>query len=333
MGHIDASVQALQDLLDTLLDISRLDAGLVTPKPTDFPLADVFERLSLEYAGPAEEKSLALRVRPCGFWLRTDSRLLTRILMNFISNALRYTQRGGVLLASRRRGDNVRVEVWDTGMGIAPEHIHDVFGEYVQLGNPERNRTKGLGLGLAICDRLAQLLELPIGVRSTPGRGSVFWIEVPLGIAHMEAATEPAHAASGTHLAGTIVVIEDDTLAAASMIDLLGGWGCRAIGAASAVEALHRCDEAGAIPDMAICDYRLLGGEDGISAGLALRRRYGPMPVLLVSASADDRLIAGAARRNFSLLTKPVRPGKLRAVVQQMLARRETARPDETPAV
>ena len=332
VNHIEASVQALQDLLDTLLDISRLDAGLVTFKPADFPVAELFARLDLEYAGPAEEKDLVLRVRPSDLWLHTDSRLLARILMNFVSNALRYTTRGGVLLACRRRGGKAVIQVWDTGVGISPEHIHEVFGEYVQVDNPERNRAKGLGLGLAICDRLARLLELPLGVRSVPGRGSVFWIEVPLGLAHEQDGRETTDVAAGIHLSGVVVVIEDDALAAAGMIELLRSWGCRAIGAASAREAQQHCDAAGAIPDMAICDYRLLDGEDGISAGLALRRRYGPIPVLLVSASADDRLIAGAARRQFTLLTKPVRPGKLRAVVQQMLAQRDNKPESTSPA-
>jgi signal transduction histidine kinase/CheY-like chemotaxis protein len=321
VGQIDASVLALQDLLDTLLDISRLDAGLVVPKPAEFPVADLFSRLALEFAGPAEEKNLEFRVRPSSLWLHTDPRLLARILMNFISNALRYTSRGGVLLSCRRHGGKAIIQVWDTGVGIPAEHLQDVFSEYVQLANPERNRAKGLGLGLAICDRLAQLLELPLGVRSRPGHGSSFWIEVPLGAARSDTATDLVEVKPDGHLAGNVVVIEDDALAATGMIELLSGWGCGVIGAASTGEAIRLCEEAGSTPAMAICNFRLGGGEDGIAAGLALRRRYGTIPVLLISGDIDDRLIAGAARRNFALLTKPVRPGKLRAVVQQMLAR------------
>lgn len=325
VGHIDASVQALQDLLDTLLDISRLDAGLVASKPTDFALADLFERIVLEYAGPAEEKGLALRVRPCQVWLRTDPALLMRILMNFVANALRYTARGGVLVACRRRGDQATLQVWDTGVGIPAEHIREVFSEYVQLGNPERHHAKGLGLGLAICDRLAQLLGLAIGVRSIPGHGSVFWIDVPLGQPQIATAPAIPEVVASGQIEGTVAVIENNTADAASMIGLIAGWGCQVVGAASAAEATALCSEAGATPDLVIAAYRLRDGDDGISAGLAMRRQYGPIPVVLIGTDNDERLVAGAAHRRFALLTKPVRPGKLRAIVQQLLAERRAA--------
>ena len=321
--HIDASVQALQDLLEALLDNSRIDAGLVVAKPTDFPLTDLFARLGLEYTGPAEEKHLDLRIRYRDLWVHTDPRLLERILMNFIGNALRYTARGGILLASRRRGDKVRIQVWDTGAGIPAEHLQDIFSEYVQLGNPERNRAKGLGLGLAICDRLAQLLKLPLGVVSEPGRGSMFWIEVPLGVVREGKAVDVTALTSSAEIDGTVVVLEGDEMGSAGMIGLIAGWGCRAIGATSSVDAMTLCEEAGKAPDLVITDSRLPGGEDGVAAGLVLRRRYGNIPVLILSADTDDRLVASTARRHFSLLVKPVRPGKLRATVQQMLAERK----------
>ena len=320
VGHIDASVQALQDLLDTLLDMSKLDAGLVAAKPADFPLATLFERLALEYGGPAEEKQVALRVRPTQLWLRTDPNLLARILMNFVANALRYTKEGGILLAARRRGNKAVIEVWDIGIGIAPEHLQDVFSEYVQIGNPERHHAKGLGLGLAICERLARLLRLPLGVRSVPGRGSVFRIEVPLGLAGEIAPPPMPEALSSSRIDGTVVVIEDEADGSAGMVGLVAGWGCLVIGAGSSAAAIALCEQDGHTPDMLIADFRLASGEDGISAGLALRRRYGPIPVLLISADNDERLVAGAARRKFALFTKPVRPGRLRAVVQQMMA-------------
>jgi CheY-like chemotaxis protein/anti-sigma regulatory factor (Ser/Thr protein kinase) len=320
VSKVNASILALQDLLDALLDISRLDAGLITPRPTEFALADVFARLRLEFVGPAEARRLDLRVRPTDVWLNTDAHLLVRILMNFVSNALRYTTHGGVLVACRRRQGKALIEVWDTGIGIEPEHLQDIFSEYVQLDNPERNRAKGLGLGLAICERLSELLKLPLGVRSVAGRGSVFRIEVPLGQARSPAAAEAV--ASPASIEGAVAIIEDDATRAAGMVYLLAGWGCRTIGATSADGLMRRCDEAQLLPDMAICDCRLADGADGITAGLALRSRYGPIPVLLLTADVDDKLIVGAARRDFALLTKPVRPGKLRALVQQMLAQR-----------
>ena len=323
VANVNASVAALQDLLDTLLDISRLDAGLIVPKVSDFPLDELFARLRLEFAGTAEARGLELRVRGCDVWLNTDQQLLGRVLMNFVSNALRYTMRGGVLLACRRRGDKAVIEVWDTGVGVEAGHLQEIFNEYVQLANPERNREKGLGLGLAICDRLAQLLKLPLGVRSVPGRGSVFRIEVPLGRARAAVASETT--TSAARLEGTLVIVEDESEAAAGLADLARSWGCRAIHATSAAEALQRCCDAGVVPDMAICDFHLADGNDGIAAGFALRARFGPLPVLLLTADVNDRLIVGASRRHFALLTKPARPGKLRALVQQMLATAKAA--------
>ncbi|HEX8987567.1 MAG TPA: ATP-binding protein [Rhodocyclaceae bacterium] len=326
--HIDASVQSLQDLLDTLLDMSRLDAGLVNAKPADFAVAELLERLKLEYSGPMEEKGLALRVRPSNLWLHTDPGLLTRVLLNFAANALRYTARGGVLVACRRRSEKARLQVWDTGIGIAPEHLKDVFGEYVQLGNPERNNAKGLGLGLAICDRIARLLGLEIGVRSVPGRGSVFWIDVPLGQAQAKSEPEAALPMPNVVIEGTVVVLENEAAGGHSMVGLLAGWGCLAVGAGSAAEAAALCDEGGMTPEMIIAEYRL-PGESGVSAALALRQRYGPLPVVIIGN--DDALIAGAERRGFTLLNKPVRPGKLRAIVQQTLAQYQAAAEGEQP--
>jgi signal transduction histidine kinase/CheY-like chemotaxis protein len=320
--HIDESVLALQDLLDTLLDVSRLDAGLVTAKPTDFAVSDLLSRLALESGGPAEEKGVALRIRPSRLWLRTDPGLLMRIIMNFVSNALRYTPHGGVLVACRRRGSHARLQVWDTGIGIPREHLDTVFCEYIQLANPERNKAKGLGLGLAICDKLAKLLGLTIGVRSVPGRGSVFWVDVPLGEEETDA-PEAASAMPNIRIEGTVVVLEDAANSAASMVGLIAGWGCQVIGAGSAEAAIALCEATGKTPDMVITEYRLQASGDGLAAGVVLRERFGRPPVLLIGADVDDRLIGKAADLGFALLTKPVRPGKLRAIVQQMLARRQ----------
>lgn len=325
VGNIGESVDSLQDLLETLLDMSRLDAGMVNAKPKDFAIDDLFASLQLEHEGLAEEKGLRLLVRPSALWLRTDPGLLMRILMNFVSNALRYTARGGVLVGCRRRSGIARIEVWDSGHGIPEAKIKEVFSEYVQLDNPERSRAKGLGLGLAICDRLAGILGLRIGVHSRPGRGSVFWVEVPIGTPSDEVAVDVL-AVPEIGVEGTVVVLESDEATSAGLIGLLAGWGCLAIGAHNAGEALTLCDESDIAPDLVITDWQLEGGEDGIAAGLAIRRRYGPIPVLLFTAEADERLVAGAARRQFTLMTKPVRAGKLRAVVQQLLAKNtETA--------
>lgn len=329
--HIDASVQALQDLLDTLLDISRLDARLVTASPVDFPVADLFSRLALEYGGPVEEKGLKLDIRRSNLWLHTDPGLLMRVLINFVANALRYTQRGGILVACRRRGNRATIQVWDTGIGIPAEHLDAVFAEYVQLGNPERDKAKGLGLGLAICDRLARLLGLKIGVRSNPGRGSVFWVDVPLGQPAVAPRPEPLELLPNVLMDGTVVVLEDESNSPASMFGLVASWGCLTIRASSSDDAIALCEEECAMPDMVIADYRLPGGEDGVAAVQNLRKRFGPAPALVIAADLDERLSAAAAIPELRLLVKPVRPGKLRAIVQQTLAqRRATAEGDLT---
>jgi CheY-like chemotaxis protein len=238
--------------------------------------------------------------------------------MNLVSNALRYTESGGVLLACRRRGDRAILQVWDTGIGIPENQRQAIFSEYVQLGNPARTHGKGLGLGLAICDRLSQLLELPMGVDSSVGRGSVFWIEVPLAVA---AETEPivSSAIPAVDLRGTIVVLEDDELIASGMAGLIGGWGCQVVVGTSSEEVIRQCERAGVRPNAIIADYRLGGEQNGLDAALALRRRYGEIPVLLTTGSAEPGLVKGATARGFIELTKPVRPGKLRAVLQSML--------------
>lgn len=316
--QIENSVRLLQDLLDTLLDVSRLDAGLVVPRPSSFPVADILERIALEFAGPAQEKGLRLRVRPNSLWLRTDPQLLARIVMNFASNALRYTASGGVLLAVRRRKERAVLCVWDTGIGI-PEHQRQViFNEYVQLDNPARAHGHGLGLGLAICDRLSQLLALPMGVRSIEGRGSMFWVEIPLAVPGKHLEVQDSAAVAG--ISGVVAVLEDDPNVAAGLIGLLGGWGCGAVAGATLEEVVEQCDADGIRPDAIIADYHLGGTANGVDAALALRRRYGEIPVLLTSGSAGPGLIKGAEARGFIELTKPVRPGKLRAVLQSMLA-------------
>lgn len=323
VANVNASVLALQDLLEALLDISRLDAGLVTACATHFPLADLLARLRLEFEGTAQARQLRLHVRDSDAWLTTDPQLLGRILMNLVSNALRYTRRGGVLVGCRRRRGKVLIEVWDSGIGIEAVHLHEIFKEYVQVANPERNRDKGLGLGLAICDRLAELLQLPMGVRSVLGRGSVFWIEVPLGEPQAPAVDDTPSPAS---MAGTIAVISNATSAVAGLLELVAGWGCRTVQADSVDSLLLQCEEVQIVPDVAICDLPSDRGEEGIAAGLALRRRFGALPVLLLSADISDKLVIGAARRDFALLGKPVRPGKLRALLQHLLAQQRITR-------
>ena len=215
VGHIQAAADALQNLLDGILDVSRLDGGNLVPRLSSFPLSHVLDQLTPGLLLLAQQKGLRLKVRSTRLWVRGDQQIIERILLNLVGNALRYTQTGGVLVSCRRpRGDAVRVEIWDTGAGIAEDAREEIFEDYVQLGNPERDQAKGLGLGLAICRRLADLLDIPLGVRSRLGRGSVFWIELPLVPTGASAEVPPAallpagQEPDATLLSGTVLVVK-----------------------------------------------------------------------------------------------------------------------------
>ena len=325
VAHIQSAVDALQNLLDAILDISRLDGGNVVPSIGCFPLSQVLDRLGQDLSLLAAQKGLRLKLRSTRFWVRSDEKIVERILLNLVGNALRYTRTGGVLVSCRRRRDVLVVEVWDTGAGI-PEHAREgIFEEYVQLANPERDRAKGLGLGLAICRRLADLLGIPLGVRSRPGRGSVFWIELPVVLAGLprelpstesalsEGVVDPAR------IRGTVLVVERDALVRAGMQQAIVSWGGRVLLAADREEALSRCRESDPPPDLTICNLRLPGRGSGIELAQELRREYEGMAVLLVSADVSDEAQTAARNAGFALLKQPVPAGRLRAALRHLL--------------
>lgn len=327
VGHIQSAVDSLQNLLDAMLDISRLDGGNVVPRIDVFPLGHVLDRIGRDLSLLAEHKGLRLKVRPTPIRLRSDEQIVERILLNLVSNALRYTSRGGVLVSCRRRrGEMAMIEVWDTGAGIPEIAREAIFEEYVQLGNPERDRAKGLGLGLAICRRLADLLQIRIGVRSRPGRGSVFWVEVPVASASACGSQEPDQvrpielADDLARISGTVLVVEGDTLVRGGMERAIVEWGGSVIPAASHEEALYRCQQAGHPPDLLISNIHLPGRVDGIALARELRRKFERMAVLLVTADVSEEAQAAARNAGFSLLKQPVSPGRLRAALRNLLA-------------
>lgn len=321
IDNLDAAVRAMQDLLDALLDISRLDALAVQVNLRSFPMADIFEKLRSSLMPVAVEKGLRLHIRASDVWVRSDPVLLHRILLNLVVNALRYTRRGGVLVACRvRGGGHVRIEVWDTGIGIAPEHQQDIFREFYQVGNTERDRSKGLGLGLNIVDRTARLLGYPLEMQSRPGRGTRFSIEVPVA---------PAGASSAVHVLPdamtfddldglAVLVIEDDGLAREALASLLASWGCRVSMAEGLVSAMPHLS-GGFVPDVLISDYRLRQGENGIDTVRQLRDVAGRnIPACLMSGDTDPDLMQAARTAGLTLLHKPVRPAKLRSLIRRL---------------
>lgn len=324
-----ASVEALEGLFHALLDVSKLDAGVVVPEVRDFRLQALFERIAPDYSDQAADKGLRLHWRPTGAVVRSDVVLLERILRNLVSNAIRHTDAGGVLIGCRRRGGKIRIDVVDSGVGIAPAHLTDIFQEFYQIGNPERDRTKGLGLGLAIVHRLASLLKHAVQVRSVPGRGSVFSVTVPCGdVAAVEHDLFVASDFIDTKLSDPLIVVIDDEQAVLDgMREVLQEWGARPLLASSGDEALARLAERGERPSAVVADYRLRHAETGIAAIGRIRDRYGAdIPGVLVTGdTAPDRLREAEAS-GYHLLHKPIRPASLHALLRFLLSAPDSGR-------
>ncbi|HEX6979545.1 MAG TPA: ATP-binding protein, partial [Alphaproteobacteria bacterium] len=255
IGRIDAAVGAMNELFEALLDMSKLEAGILEPNFTEFPVDRLFKRIETTFADAARKKGLRLVVAPSGAWVRSDFVLLERILFNLVSNAVRYTARGGVVVGGRRRGGQLRIDVCDTGPGIPEEQQRNVFGEFYQLAGADRRG--GLGLGLAIVDRLGGLLGHPIDLRSRPGRGSRFSVSVPLAAERRRADEASVASAIADPAHGKLVlVIDDDPLVIDGMGGILRSWGCKVLRADSEESALAVVAAQRQRPDLIIADYR-----------------------------------------------------------------------------
>jgi CheY-like chemotaxis protein/anti-sigma regulatory factor (Ser/Thr protein kinase) len=272
----------------------------------------------MDFEPEAFERGLVFRIRSRAAWVRSDPVLLERILRNLISNAMRYTPQGGVLVSTRMRGGKLRFEVWDTGLGIAAEDQQRIFEEFVQLANAERDRRKGLGLGLSIVQRLASLLAHPVELASRPGRGTVFRVDVAMGRAPVVRATAVRSERSQVDLGGRCILVIDDE---ASIVDgmgaLLGSWGAHTVLASRGEEALRKVSDRDAPPDLIIADYQLRDGEVGPDVVAAVRRHFGrDIPAILVTGSATPERLEQAKDLGHHLLLKPVMPAKLRTLIQ-----------------
>lgn len=319
--HIDASAGALDGLLNALLDLSKLDAGVVVAHPECFSAQRTLDDLARQFGPLAKEKGLRLRIRRSACWLHSDPILLGRILNNLVSNAIRYTDHGGVLVGLRRAGERLRFEVHDSGRGIPEAYRARIFEEYFQLENPERQREKGLGLGLAIVARLARLLGGGVEVRSTRGHGSCFCFQVERcqPAAASQASAAPMHVPT---LAGALIAfIDDDEQILAAMMGLFEQWGVD-IAAGSDVQAVRdELRELGRAPDLILSDYRLSAGLSGIDAVHLLREAFGEgIPAALITGDTAPETIRAIAASGLVPLHKPLQPAKLRAVLSHMLA-------------
>jgi signal transduction histidine kinase/ActR/RegA family two-component response regulator len=319
IDNIEASTATMELLFNALLDISRLDAGAIESHSVHFSLRKLVLDLQHQFGALAADKQLRLRFRPCDVVLYSDPLLIERILANLIANAIRYTDDGGVLLACRRRGRLVRLSVIDTGRGIPPDQQESVFHEFVQLHNPARDRSKGLGLGLAIVSRLGRLLGHRVHLSSRPGHGSVFSIDVPLGDANL---IQPPAAASvpGPIPADALVLLVDDESAILrGMAELFDNWNIDLVTAHSAEEAEQWLASIGRVPDVIVSDYRL-PDDDGIAVVARLRQKFGrDIPAIVVTGDTAPDTIQRITQAGFPLLHKPLRPAKLRALLTHLI--------------
>jgi signal transduction histidine kinase/CheY-like chemotaxis protein len=323
LGNIADSVAAMDMLFASLLDISKLDAGVVTVDIQDIELTRVIERICRDFQGEAAMKGVTLRHHlPHSIMIRSDPVLVERIVRNLVSNAARYTDEGRVVVGIRReRGQNcVRVEVWDTGRGIPNAEAGNIFHEFYQLGNPERDRTKGLGLGLAIVKRMAALVDSPISVASTPGKGSVFKVSFPRGEERPRGADTVKPIVEGVLEPSLILVIDDEQAIREGTSRLLQSWGHSVVTAGSGAEMLELVAERSDRPDLIICDYRLRDNENGIAVIESLRMEYNEdLPAILVSGDTDPARLAEIEESGLLLLSKPVAPARLRTAIGSLL--------------
>ena len=326
IARIDAAIASMNELFGALLDMSKLDAGVLAPDVAEFPISHLLDRIETTFAAAAREKDLSLRVMPSRAWVRSDAILLERILLNLVSNAIRYTAKGGVIVGCRRRGDSVRIEVWDSGIGVAEDQRRSIFDEFYQAGpppgDPAAGQRAGLGLGLSIVDGLCRLLGHPIDLASRPGKGSGFAVSVPRATARQRPA-EPAatlEAIANPARDKLIVVIDDDALVLDGMRGLLQGWGCRVVTADSSDAALAGLSAHQGQPSLVISDYFLANGTTGIDAIERLRAAFAePIPAFLVSGDTTSERMLEADASSLPLLHKPVNPMALRSMVNRLL--------------
>jgi two-component system, sensor histidine kinase len=315
--------ESLEQLFDNLLDISKLDAGQVEVKREVVPVDAVFDRVRSTFAVPVQDKGLRLSVRRSKALLATDATLLFRVLSNLVANSLRYTENGGIVVACRRRGNVAKIEVWDSGIGIPAQQHERIFEEFYQLNNPSRDRSRGLGLGLATVRRIVQLLGHPLWLRSTVGKGSRFTIEVPLADptrVHSVAATIEQKV---PNLIGgkLIVVIDDEESVRLGMQSLLESWGCKCIAAMDSAEALRNIN--GRSPDFIIADLRLRGESTGIDAIRELRAELGnSIPAVLISGDTATEQLRKVSAAGLTMMHKPLKAVRLRALLNHEFAKR-----------
>jgi two-component system CheB/CheR fusion protein len=321
--RLDATLESMSGMLNTLLDINQIEAGIVRPQKSDFAINDLLGRLKDEFLYPAREKGLTLRVEACSLWIRSDPNLLEQIVRNLMSNALKYTRRGKVLLGCRRRGDRLRIEIWDTGIGIPESELGAIFSEYHQLDNAARERSRGLGLGLSIVERLGLLLDHPVTVQSRRGRGSVFAIEVPLGVEGGNPAVDPVpgSGSNGTRqTTGTILIVEDDPSLRDVLRLFLQGEGHVVAAAPDGRAALALIARDRVRPALILSDYNLPRDLTGLDLAANVRTLFGhDIPAIVLTGDVSADTLRAVESHRCVLMNKPIRLAELGRVVRDLM--------------
>ncbi|MFJ3117726.1 hybrid sensor histidine kinase/response regulator NahK/ErcS' [Pseudomonas protegens] len=321
--NVSNSLEDVENLLGTLVDISKLDAGVIKADIAPFALSELLENLAAEYAQVARSEGLELHFVACSALVRSDIQLLARILRNLLSNAIRYTRQGRVVLGCRRQGRWLSIEVWDSGMGIAAERLEEIFQEFKRGEEQRPDQDRGLGLGLAIVEKIAGILGHRIGVRSWPGRGSVFSVQVPISASAPLPAPRPELGdALLERLQGArIWVLDNDAAICAGMRTLLEGWGCQVITALSEEDLARQVDDYRAEADLLIADYHLDQQQNGIDAVARINaRRALAIPAMMITANYSNELKQQLRQLGHTLMHKPVRPMKLKTAISHLLS-------------
>ena len=319
LKRLDATVGVMSGMLNTLLDINQLEAGVIHADIESFALADLFEHLNADFGYHMRAQGLDWRVVSSACVVRSDPRLLEQILRNLLSNAAKFTTSGKVLLGCRRRGETMRIEVWDTGPGIPEEDRLAIFEEFHQINNPARERSRGLGLGLAIVQRLANLLGHPLDLKSSPGHGSMFSIRVPMEASAHASSSYPRGGSAVVHAKGSasILVVEDDPTIRELLEMLLRAGGHRPIGAADGVVAIASAE----IPDIIVADFNLPNGPNGVEVVAQLREKFQRViPAIVLTGDISTQTLRAIAALGCTHLDKPVETKELLRAVANLLA-------------
>lgn len=321
VDKIKKSLSSLESLLESLLDISKLDADIISINVKPFAIQNLFDNLTNEFNSIAKEKGLRIHFMPTSLCLNTDSQIIDRILRNLISNAIRYTNHGRVLIGCRRSNNSVLLSVYDTGIGIEKNKTDFIFEEFFQLDNAGRDRSKGLGLGLSIVTRLADLLKAKLSIQSIPGKGSVFSIELPRSSSQQRPQANIIALTSNAELADkTVVIIEDEEEIRSALKLLLEGWGCKVLEFTS-IEDVKEKPQQSHKPDIILADYRLQNHETGVNVIHAIYAHYqdSEIPAVIITGDTAPNQIKEAKESGFQILHKPVSGGKLRALLNFLL--------------